>query len=69
MSQGIFENSFGDMNVAGDVITVRLDLDASAVALRKNGADVGSLAPDSTYHFAFEADKEGQAVTIVDETQ
>lgn len=54
---------------SGDLVTVRLNLGANTVAFRLNGADVGvaqKIAPGDAYYFAFEADYEGDAVTIVD---
>lgn len=53
----------------GDVITVRLDLNENTVAIRKNGSCTVSpqrIAPTvGGYYFAFNAYREGSAVTIV----
>lgn len=61
-------SKIGAYGAVGDVVTVRLNLDALTVAFRLNGADVGSpqsISPDEAgYHFAFEAWSEGNAVTI-----
>lgn len=79
-AQGRRTPDFGAEYKCGDTITVRLDLrevDASTVAFRNNGKDVGSaqtihrqqhggdVDDASSYHFAFEALCEGNAVTIV----
>lgn len=63
----------------GDRITVRLDLDASTVAFRKNGVDcerfgadvrsVQNITPGEAFQFAFDAIQNPSAVTIVEETE
>lgn len=59
---------FGTLYGTGDVVTVRLDLDADTVAFQKNGVDIDGarqrIAHDE-YCFAFEARSEGNAVAIV----
>lgn len=50
----------------GDVITIRLSLDANTVAFGKNGADLKSVeTAGDAYVFAFYAGQEGDAVTII----
>lgn len=54
----------------GDLITVRLDLDAGSVTFRKNGNGVGppqDIASADAYNFAFDGYLEGINVTIVDD--
>lgn len=54
----------------GDIVAVRLDLDANTVAFRKNGKEVTPpekiLPHGAAYRFAFVAYCEGDAVTIVE---
>lgn len=54
----------------GDTITVRLDLDGSTVAFRKNDVDVGTPQEithiEDAYYFAFSWSREGNGVTIVE---
>lgn len=55
----------------GDTIAVRLDLDASTIAFRKNGKDVSTdmkIAHGEAYYFAFDSIKGDDAVTIVEMT-
>lgn len=54
---------------SGDVVTVRLDLDANTIAFRVNGAGTvppQEIARGDAYHFAFAAGGKGNAVTIVE---
>lgn len=55
----------------GDVVTVRLDLDESTIAIRKNGADVAppyKIARADAYHFALTTWEKCDGVTIVEDT-
>lgn len=68
--------SFGEYHSkdgVGDMITVRLDLDANTVAFRKNG--IGTTAGSAQniargyeppFHFAFKAQTKGDAAEIVE---
>lgn len=63
---------FGESYRPGDVITVRLDLNANIVSFGKNGVDVGSLraiAPGDAYHFAVNFYEDGDTVTIIEEIE
>lgn len=67
-SSGSFAGNFAGYD-HGDLVAVRLDLDANTVAFLKNGAAVAPPKPIATaeaYHFAFEAGSKGEAVTIVE---
>lgn len=72
MDDGYFRDlGEGAVYGAGDVITVLLNIDASTVTFRKNGASVGppqAIAPlPIYYYFAFRAGYVGDAATIVDD--
>lgn len=51
---------------AGDTVTVTLNLDASTVGFRMNGEAIGAQPiPQEPYHFAFDAYRVNNAVTIM----
>lgn len=67
-NNGVETARFGVKYAGGDEITVRLDLDASTVAIRMSGVDVGSpqeLAGEGAYCFAIKSIA-GSGATIVD---
>lgn len=61
--------SFGASRyMAGDTVTVRVDLEVNTISFKKNGANAGTPQdiPHKSYYYAFESYSRNQAVTIVE---
>lgn len=58
----------GSAFYTGDTVTVTVDLDASKISFKKNGADNGTPQdiPHGSYLFAWDLRMKGEAVTIIE---